>query len=797
MTFRLSDFVPLNDYNNNNLIGILDGAEGTIGTGTDIVNTNVQLSPLQNNGGLTLTHIPLSGSPAINAGNNNQIPVDSEDLDGDGDTTEQLPFDARGLARISGGIVDIGAVEVQNSVILPSITLAVSPASVLEDGIPNLIYTFTRTGPTTNTLAVNYSIAGTANTTDYTGATPGTGKTITFAAGSATATLTINPTTDTTIESDETVAFTLSTGTGYTIGTATAVTGTITNDDNNNTTIESVGNTSLVKDGANKLFSKVGNNSAIALKRSGSQLFEGYSGWSFLAAETVNGSNQALVKNSSLGVRIWNFDSNWEYVSVKGVATSQIPVQETVFGVDADGDGMIGNPYTTVEAVGNTSLVKDGDNKLFTKVGNNSAIALMRSGSQLYEGYSGWSFLAAESVNGSNQALVKNPGGVRIWNFDSNWDYVSVKGVATTQIPAQEIIFGVDGDGDGKIASIVESVGNTTLIKAGDNKLFTQVGTNEAIALNRNGTQLYEGYAGWSFLAAETVNGSNQALVKNSSLGIRIWGFDSNWNWTSVQAVAVESIGNTSLIKDKDNKLFTQVGTNDVIALNRNGTQLSEGYAGWSFLAAETLNSTNQALVKHSSLGVRIWNFDSNWDYVSVKGVATAQIPVQETVFGVDANGDSSIGNPNSLNLIGTSGNDTLIGGANSDVLTGLGGKDSLTGGLGSDRFGYQTLTDSLLANFDIITDFNANAGNDLFLVTTARTGFTNAGAVATLDNAGISEKLTVANFGINSAASFTFESRSFVAINDAIAGFSQTTDAIVEITGLTGTLGLGNFVTV
>jgi hypothetical protein len=118
--------------NNNNLIGTLDGSVGTIGTDTDIVNANVQLSPLQNNGGLTLTHIPLSGSPAINAGNNNQIPVDSEDLDGDGDTTEKLPFDARNLARISGGTVDIGAVEVQNSVILPSITLAVSPASVLD-----------------------------------------------------------------------------------------------------------------------------------------------------------------------------------------------------------------------------------------------------------------------------------------------------------------------------------------------------------------------------------------------------------------------------------------------------------------------------------------------------------------------------------------------------------------------------------------------------------------------------------------------------------------------------------------
>ncbi|MFM6534302.1 MAG: Calx-beta domain-containing protein [Dolichospermum sp.] len=114
---------------------------------------------------------------------------------------------------------------------LPNITLAVSPSSVTEDGTTNLVYTFTRTGATTSALTVNYGITGTANSTDYTGATPGTGKTITFAAGASTATLTIDPTADTIVESDETVALTLATGTGYTIGTTTAVIGTITNDD--------------------------------------------------------------------------------------------------------------------------------------------------------------------------------------------------------------------------------------------------------------------------------------------------------------------------------------------------------------------------------------------------------------------------------------------------------------------------------------------------------------------------------------------------------------------------------------
>jgi hypothetical protein len=118
----------------------------------------------------------------------------------------------------------------------PVITLDVAPASVLEDGIANLVYTFTRTTNPANALTVRYSVGGTATlNTDYTqtGAASfrSTSGTITFAAGSNTATLTIDPKTDTTIESDETVILSLQTGTGYRVGTTAAVTGTITNDE--------------------------------------------------------------------------------------------------------------------------------------------------------------------------------------------------------------------------------------------------------------------------------------------------------------------------------------------------------------------------------------------------------------------------------------------------------------------------------------------------------------------------------------------------------------------------------------
>ena len=50
-------------------------------------------------------------SPAVDAGSNDLLPADEFDLDADGDTTEPIPFDLAGNARIQNGTVDMGAYE--------------------------------------------------------------------------------------------------------------------------------------------------------------------------------------------------------------------------------------------------------------------------------------------------------------------------------------------------------------------------------------------------------------------------------------------------------------------------------------------------------------------------------------------------------------------------------------------------------------------------------------------------------------------------------------------------------------
>ncbi|MEH2244442.1 beta strand repeat-containing protein [Nostoc sp.] len=92
----------------NNLIGNQTGS--TNFTTSTLVGTNAnpidpKLGPLENNGGATLTHSLLAGSPAINAGNNSLVAANF--------TTDQRGV---GFNRIFSNTVDIGAYEVQSPI---------------------------------------------------------------------------------------------------------------------------------------------------------------------------------------------------------------------------------------------------------------------------------------------------------------------------------------------------------------------------------------------------------------------------------------------------------------------------------------------------------------------------------------------------------------------------------------------------------------------------------------------------------------------------------------------------------
>mgnify|MGYP001792321241 CR=1 FL=1 len=202
----------------------------------------------------------------------------------------------------------------------------------------------------------------------------------------------------------------------------------------------------------------------------------------------------------------------------------------------------------------------------------------------------------------------------------------------------------------------------------------------------------------------------------------------------------------------------------------------------------------------------------------------------------VDATGSEA-----DLILNGGEGDDVLIGGLGDDQINGGAGSDQLTGGGGSNIFGITELTDSPFDKPDVITDFNLDAvlngaetdapdsmpSNGSELESTAdvpeaeRTvdvidgpfaveagAIKAAGTVETLDPENIEGILTEETLPSMGAATFTIEEsltdetvpslgsttstseeRTFLALNDEVAGFQAATDAVIEITGYSGNL--------
>jgi Ca2+-binding RTX toxin-like protein len=160
---------------------------------------------------------------------------------------------------------------------------------------------------------------------------------------------------------------------------------------------------------------------------------------------------------------------------------------------------------------------------------------------------------------------------------------------------------------------------------------------------------------------------------------------------------------------------------------------------------------------------------------------------VVSTIIGNDAVNTLSVHAGNDT-LLGEGGNDTLIGGAGADLLTGGAGTDTFRFALADSLLGtpatpgYDRIND-LVIGTDRIDGPNAVSTNNL----------RELGPVTELSDTGIAAVLTTTDFRANRAATFTYvdgtTTRTFLALNNRMAGYQSATDAIIEITGYTGDL--------
>jgi probable HAF family extracellular repeat protein len=251
----------------------------------------------------------------------------------------------------------------------PDVTVVVSPSSVPEDGATNLTYTFSRTGFIANPLTVNFSVSETATfSTDYTQTGAATfsssSGTVTFDAGSSTATVTLNPAVDSTVEADETVILTVTSGTGYNVGSPSAATGTITNDDTDVTI--AVSPSSVAEDGVT--------NPVYTFTRNG--VTSGALTVNFSVGGTATFSTDytqagAASFTSSSGTVTFGAGNTTATVTVDPIADSTDELIKTVILTVTSGSGYnVGSPNAATGSITADAPI------IFTEEGTNNAAAL-------------------------------------------------------------------------------------------------------------------------------------------------------------------------------------------------------------------------------------------------------------------------------------------------------------------------------------------------------------------------------------------------------------------------------------
>jgi len=118
----------------------------------------------------------------------------------------------------------------------PSVSVTVSPATVVEDSGTAITYTFTLSAAATASTTINFTVGGTATfPSDYsvsgTASFTATTGSIVIPNGASTAAFTATPIADTTVETLESIEIMIDSGTGYIGGSPNDATATISNDD--------------------------------------------------------------------------------------------------------------------------------------------------------------------------------------------------------------------------------------------------------------------------------------------------------------------------------------------------------------------------------------------------------------------------------------------------------------------------------------------------------------------------------------------------------------------------------------
>ncbi len=545
-----------------------------------------------------------------------------------------------------------------------SLSISAVNATRLEgnSGVGAFTFSITRSGNTTGSHAVNWTVAGTgttpANVADFGAAFPS--GVVNFAPGETSKLITVNVRGDTTIEADETFAVNLSVPTnGATLAVTSAV-GTIQTDDFASLAITATNSVQTEGNTGSKAFT-------FTVTRTPNALISNSVNWSVSGTGTTpaNGTDFAAGVLPSGSVTFAPRETTKTItVSVRGDTTIE---QDETFQVTLSGP----TNGATISTLRATGIIRTDD----------TGLAVTPMSANRNEGNTGTTAFTFNVTRSGNTSIGNSV----------NW---AVTGSGAT--PANSDDFG--GVFPSGTVSFVagELTKQISLNVTGDTTIEPNETFSVTISAPSNG----------AVLTMATANGTitNDDIANRAPTDLNLSRDDVDENLAAGSAVGSFSTVDPDVGNTFTYSLVSGTGSTDNGLFSISGSQLRTK----SIFDFETRNSYS----------IRVQTTDGGG--LSFQKQFTIRVKdINETVQLIgDDDDDNLVGTAGNDYMEGQGGEDTLNGGAGNDTLTGGDDLDTLTGGLGNDHFRFDTVDDD---STDRITDFNV--ANDTIAISAGAFG--------------------------------------------------------------------------
>jgi len=505
---------------------------------------------------------------------------------------------------------------------LPKIAIA-KTTDGNETGPVASVFTLTRTGSTIAALNVSYTLAGAATLgLDYTGRSPGTA---TFAAGSATTTITLSTIDDILVDPNETIVATIAAPSGYTISGSASATVTIADNDGIGTDFSNSVSIAIPESGASIPYPSTINVSGLSanlanLKVTLTDLSHTYLDDIDILLVGPTGAKAILMSDVGGGSDVYNLTLAFDPSATAGLPDAGQITSGTYLPTDFEpGDDIFGSPapagpYGTAFSVFNNTNPN----------GTWSLYVLDDESGDLGTIAGGWTLSLNDKSIQSDFSLIKIIGNVAFGTSQLNY-----------------------------------------AIKLGD------AAPIQVIFQGRTTSANYPG-AGWSAIAAAASATGYDLFFKNTNGSYAAWNLDSNCVYTTgkllstIELLQAETNLNTDLDGDGTNGFsFAPTRTIGTVALGNwqqgyalkvgsgnpipityagiNASGTSPG-AGWSAIAAAASATGYDLYFKNTNGSYAAWNLDSNGFYTAGKLLSTVEVVAEEVSIQADLTGEGQIG---------------------------------------------------------------------------------------------------------------------------------------------------------